>query len=103
MLSHRSLRFRTELRLTPAQVPSDLSCEMSREQHDVVTTIAERRNLDRKHCQTKKQVAAKLTILNRALQIFIRRCNDANIYRNRRASTNSVNDFLFNRAQQFAL
>src|SRR5687768_1713488 len=59
VLAQRQLRVGTELRLTPAQIPPNLRCEMTRKQQYVVTTIAKWWYLYRKHRQSEKQIATR--------------------------------------------
>src|SRR6185295_15852428 len=62
-----------------------------------------RRHFNWKHRQPEKQVAAKLSILNRRFQIPVRRCHHANIDRDGSASADTVHDLLLDRAQEFSL
>ncbi len=96
-------RFGAQLRFAAAQFASDLGGKVMRQQNDVVTAIAERRHLDRKHRQTKKQITTKLPILDGGFQVFVRRRDNTNINRNRRTAADTIDHLFLDRAQQFAL
>ncbi len=45
---------------------------MTRKQDNVIATLAQWRNLDRENRQTKKEVPAELSLINRPAQVFVR-------------------------------
>ena len=73
------------------------------QQHDVVAAVAQRRHLNRKHRQTEKQIATKLTVLDRRFQVFICRSDDTHIDRNRSTSADTIHHFLLDCTQEFSL
>src|SRR5688500_20270196 len=75
VLAQRQLRVGTELRLTPAQIPPNLRCEMTRKQQYVVTTIAKWWYLYRKHRPPEKQIATTLAVLQRGLLVLVGAAN----------------------------
>ena len=54
---------------------------MLRELDNVLTTIAQRRHVDRKYAQTIEQVLAKFTVDNQLLKIAVRCRHDTHIHR----------------------
>src|ERR1051326_847356 len=81
------------------QLAPDFGSEMLCKQHDVVAAMAQRWYLDRKHRESKEQVAAKLTAFDCALQVFICRRDDANIDGDGRAPADSIDHLFLDRAQ----
>src|SRR5687768_6948045 len=67
-----------------------LGRKVVREQHDILTTIAQRRNIDRKYREAEEQIAAELRLVDRRAQVFVRRRNDAHIDRNRGFAADAI-------------
>jgi hypothetical protein len=73
------------------------------QQHDVVTALAERWNVDRENRQPEKQIAAELALIDGRAQVPVCRRDNAHIHRNRTLAANTIDRFFFNGPQEFAL
>src|SRR2546421_10338476 len=102
----RAPRLETRLaqrRFAAPQFFADLSSEMPSQQKHVLAALAEGRNIDREDRKSKEEIAAELAMIDGGPQIFVGGGNDAHIYRHRRAPTDAIDRFLFDRAQEFPL
>ena len=60
-------------------------------------------DLDGKDGETKKEIAAKLSVLGGGLKVTIRRRDNANINRHGSTPADAINDLLFDGAKEFTL
>src|SRR5512143_2243715 len=76
---------------------------MVREEHDIVRTVAQRRQRDRDDVEPIVQVLAELAALHRASEIHVRRGDDAHVDRDRFGAADPPRPTLLEYAQQLAL
>src|SRR5207245_5624402 len=81
----------------------ELLDEISHQQGNVFATLSQRRDADRKHIQTVKQIAAKFTIRDHLLQVSVGRSDKPNIDASRVRAAQAFEFALLQSAQELRL
>jgi hypothetical protein len=85
------------------QIARELLDEMARQRRNVTRTFAQRRDVDRKHGQPKKQIFAELLRGDRRLQLAVRCGNDADVDVERLRAADTLEPLFLERAENLCL
>ncbi len=85
------------------QILAELLDEVPRKNQHIVTALAERRNLNRKHRETEVEILAELTLPHSLLEIAIGRGHDPHVDAQRLRATHPLELLLFERPEDLRL
>src|SRR2546422_464164 len=98
MILHRFDRLSFEnLRLATVSLREAL-IEMIDKRGHIFRSVAQRRNLEWNHVETKEKVGAKTSLLDFVFQFLVSRCNHADVHGDRRVAAYGLESLLFKHA-----